>query len=186
MASKRRRPVKGRVDASVAVVGLTAVGAAAEAALDQHGTATLEAIDLLGELLAAFDLPRARRAAKGRRKTALRGLPADAGTPERFARERLTMLPTLRKLVGQVRVLRASLASGPLPSGAELDGRRTAIARSWTTALAREGATELPPLCEVCCLPVLMRQPERGGTLSTVCSDACRDARKKRRHRKRQ
>jgi hypothetical protein len=157
----------------------------------ESGSEALEANQLLAELLAEFNLPAAQRRlpedAGGRarkRAVATQNLPSNAGSAESWVGERARALPLLRECVQGVRSIRAALSSPPLPTGAWIDARRMAVVERWNRGIRDLRLSELAPLCDVCGLPVLLRKPERGGMLSTVCGDTCRGARKKRNARR--
>jgi hypothetical protein len=70
----------------------------------------------------------------------------------------------------------------PLPQPDEYRRRRADVIASWNGAIYERAWKTLPPLCDSCGRPVLLRQPERvgGGNVdpSTVCSERCRNRRK--------
>ena len=142
----------------------------------------VEAAELLNELLTTMGLARSRSAlpkttsVATARKRAVIGLPADAD----HADERLAMLDILRECVRSIRLPRPEL-----PTVEDYERERAVVVRTWNDALHARGLVTLTPLCDVCGTPVLLRGPDRGGELSTVCSARCRDTRKKRGRRTR-
>jgi hypothetical protein len=151
---------------------------------------------MLAELLSAYGLGDAQRRlheAKGdeasatrKRERARSGAPSDPAEYQALRRRELEAArPQLAVLVPQVRELRGRL---PRPGDRAYRERWTAIRDAWNAAVYNAGWLTLPPLCEVCGLPVLMRAPERQGQrveLSTVCSPGCQNQRKVARHRQR-
>jgi hypothetical protein len=141
--------------------------------------------DLLSELLAAFRVDEApNRYLFGQppealvRRAAL-GLPSDrAERTEIYRREVEEAAPILRDLVEQAR----ALARYPLRRPEEYRRGWAEIVEAWNGAIYERRWAMLPPLCESCGRPVLLRQPERAGGAnldpSTVCSDECRQRRK--------
>jgi hypothetical protein len=144
----------------------------------------IEAAELLEELFTAMGIARARallptaRAIASARKRAVIGLPTDSD----HAAERLAMVDVIRECVSRVR--RLYRQTGPeLLSADDYQRERIAIVRTWNDAIHARSIVTLAPFCDVCGLPVLLRRPDRGGELSTVCSDKCRETRKKRNRR---
>lgn len=150
-----------------------------------------EAAALLAELLDAFGLARARtaldrvladqRTLARKRSEASRGLAEDVDRPERHRDEKRAALPTLRACVDEVRALRARELLRPR----EYRTRWQAIIEQWNGLLYDQKLVTLPPLCEVCGSPVLLRRLERqkknvNVEIPTVCSERCRTARKAR------
>lgn len=149
-------------------------------------TAT-EARELLRELLDRFDLDEAhrRRGDASASKRARVGVPDDpAAQLTAYHVELASAVVVLRELAAESRAL---LERAHRPT--EYAAKWRAIVERWNDAIHRNGWEQLPPLCEVCGVPVLQRTPQqlKGGAIehSTVCSEKCRHARRQREHRRR-
>ncbi len=161
------------------------------AAAASHSRARCEA--LLAELLALFRLNEARavlervtdeRKAKRMRARARGNAPALPDDYQaRHVVELLAAGGVLDRLVTEARALRL----GPLLAPNDYRDRWQRIVDAWNRAIERNDWVTLPPLCEVCGLPVLLRGGDRRGRtveLSVTCSQKCSNARKVRRWRK--
>ncbi|MCA8978421.1 MAG: hypothetical protein KDC14_00230 [Planctomycetes bacterium] len=148
----------------------------------------MRAEELLAALLSAYELHDAPRVGgqdvtDRMRRGALAGLPEDpAERLDAYQRELVEALPVLEQVSAMLAKLRGPVLLKP---AAYREAWRHAI-ELWNAALYEHGWLTLPPLCDVCGVPVLLRGVERQGDrveLSTVCSERCRNARKVARHR---
>jgi len=166
---------------------------------------TVEALDLLSELYAAFpaaedpalhglrhDPDAYMEHAACASARAREGLSRVAVSVRQFQRDRVAVLPALRRVVHLVRALRAA----PTTAGSR-DALKAKIIKDWNDGLRAERAISLAPLCEVCGARVPPRRNARKGRVyrsarwtpievATVCSVKCSAARKSRRSRLRQ
>ena len=135
--------------------------------------------DLLHDLLNAFGLPKAPGPPVPSKATPrLLGNAPSEGSEYlgRFCAEVEAASPLLQDLLGRL----DGIPTRRIPSAKERKALR-AICKHWNARLVRQGWWTLPPLCEMCGLPVIRRgveQTKRGPQLSTVCSESCRRARK--------
>ncbi len=151
--------------------------------------------ELLAKFLQAFDLDRAREKLTNLpltpdpkydkeidriRKLAENGMPEDAGSSERHAREVEAMADVLVELLKNARNMLE------LPPGKKRNELQRAIVKLWNDSLTEQGIVSLPTLCEMCGLPVLRRRTQKIDGIATypiVCDEACQNARAKRRKR---
>lgn len=128
------------------------------------------ATDLLAELLGLFELHEAREhlgeITKRRARASRRGLPK---THEAYATLHLSELTeareTLESLLSRIAEFRRGCLYEP---NAYKDLWRFTV-DEWNHAIREQGWRTLPPLCEACGRPVLVRDP-----VSFACSDVCR------------
>lgn len=106
--------------------------------------------DLLRNLLSAFDLGRAAKAADNRRKPASKGSYRD-----QLQRAK----PTLIRVVAVLDELRGD-PQRPLLAPQAYEARWQSIIGIWNEAVASNGWTELPRLCPRCGLPQVLRRAD--------------------------
>lgn len=150
----------------------------------------------LREFLTAFGLERAQELAltpdtKPLTKPQLSGAPESPEVRADLWRVELeAVLPVVERLLPRVRTIRAKLGGPTLPDQEVLDwyrAERQRIVQEWNAAIYDEGWKDVPPLCDVCGMPVLRRGgeqlPSGDYELSTICGDKCRATRRKRESR---
>jgi len=155
----------------------------------------LDPDELLQKFLAAFGMERARSALPRPpteqnsefdvewtriKKLALNGLCDEAEYLKRYRSEIVSVTDVLAVLLDNVRTMLEMV------SGREHDALKRAIVSLWNDTIAFRRIVSLPPLCEICGLPVLARRTSKKDgevMIVTVCSDGCQNARTQRRKR---
>lgn len=143
--------------------------------------------DLLADLLLAFDRKSAKIGSERSHRLLLRIFPESREERAEIYRREITQAePLLRKLVARAE----SLREWPLRRPDAYEREWTSIISDWNQAIRDHGWQDMPPLCEVCGVPIFRGAPvyqtkEGAPELSFACSDRCRNAKRQRNHRQR-
>ena len=130
-----------------------------------------EAIERLNELLVAFGLARAQEQLpligsnerEGKHNRAMGSLASlsDADRIKQWHKELLGAYDVLNSVCAKVRKIRQGFACGEFIKPREYETSWRGIIDEWDKAVCHKRWLQLPPLCETCGTPVLLRKPAR-------------------------